>query len=133
MLYLWTGFKETKSAIPSSVIPATPKAYFSTAPPTLEHSERLHWRHTGDTDVDESDSDESEKEHPDDTDVDESDPGKSEREHPDDIDVEETDLGETEREEPDNTDVNESDSGEKDEDEDHHITIKCQEWRSESI
>ena len=120
MLYLWTGFKETKSAIPSSVIPATPKAYFSTAPPTLEHSERLHWRHTGDTDVDESDSDESEKEHPDDTDVDESDPGKSEREHPDDIDVEETDLGETEREEPDDADVNGSDTSEKDQDEDEN-------------
>ena len=72
--------------------------------------------------MDESDSDESEKEHPDDTDVDESDPDKSEREHPDDTDVEETDLGETEREEPDDIDFNESDSGEKDEDEDHHST-----------
>ena len=57
------------------------------------------------------------------TDVDESDPDKSEREHPHDTDVEETDLGETEREEPDDTDLNESDSGEKDEDSDHHITI----------
>ena len=73
-------------------IPATPKAYFLTPSPTISHPERLHW-HTGDTNVDESDSDEREKEHPDDTDVDESDPEKSEREHPDDTDVEETDLG----------------------------------------
>ena len=75
--------------------------------------------------MDESDSDESEREHPDDTDVDESDPDKSEREHSDDTDVEGTDLGKTEREKPDDTDVKESDSGEKDEDEDenHHSTL----------
>ena len=84
-------------------IPATPKAYFLTPPPTVGHPE-LHW-HTGDTDVDESDSDESEREHPDDT------------------DVEGTDLGKAEREKPDDTDVKESDSGEKDEDEDHHSTL----------
>ena len=42
---------------------------------------------------------------PDDTDVDESGSDESEREHPDGTDVEETDLGETEREEPDDTDV----------------------------
>ena len=66
--------------------------------------------HTDDTDVDESDSDESEREHPDYTDVDEN------------VSVEETDLGKTEKEEPDDTDVKESDSGNKDqyEDEDHH-------------
>ena len=68
-------------------IPATPKTYFLTPPPTIEHPEQLHW-HTGDTDVDESDSDGSAKEHPDGT------------------DVEKTDSGETEREEPDDTDVN---------------------------
>ena len=84
-------------------IPATPKAYFLTPPPKVEHPER-HW-HTGDTDVDESDSDESEREHPDDT------------------DAEETDLGKTEREKPDDTDVKESDSGENDEDEDHRSTL----------
>ena len=63
---------------------ATPKAYFLTPPPTVEHPER-HW-HTGDTDMDENDSDESEseREHADDTNVDESDPDKSEREYPDD-------------------------------------------------
>ena len=57
--------------------------------------------------------------------MDESDSDESEREHPDDTDVEETDLGKTEREEQDDTDVNESDSGEKDqdEDEDHHSTL----------
>ena len=86
----------------SPEIPATPKAYFLTPPPTIEHPKRRHW-HTVDTDMDESDSDESEKEYPDNT------------------DVKETDLVETEREEPDDTDVNESDSGEKDEN--HHITI----------
>ena len=86
-------------------IPATPKAYFLTPPPTVEHPER-HW-HTGDTDMDKSDSDESEREHPDET------------------DVEETDLAKTEREEQNNTDVNESDSGEKDQDEeeDHHSKL----------
>ena len=93
-------------------IPATHKAYFLTPPATVEHPER-HW-HIGDTDMDENDSDESEREHPDDTDVDVSDPDKSEREHPDDTDVEGTDLGKTEREEPGDTDVKESDSGEKD-------------------
>ena len=72
--------------------------------------------------MDESDSDGSEKEHPDGTVEDESDPDQSEREHPHDTDVEETDLGETEREEPDDIDFNESDSGEKDEDEDPHLT-----------
>ena len=71
--------------------------------------------------MNESDSDESERKHPDYTDVDESGSDESEREHPDDTDAEETDLGETEREEPDDTDVNESNSGEKDEN--HHITI----------
>ena len=75
-------------------IPATPKAYFLTPPPTVEHPER-HW-HTGDTDVDESDS------------------GESEREHPDDIELEGTDLSKTEMEKPEDTDVNESDSGNKD-------------------
>ena len=59
--------------------------------------------------------------------MDESDSDESEREHPDDTDVEEIDLGKTEREEPDDTDVKESDSGDKgpyeDEDADHHITI----------
>ena len=58
-----------------------------------------------------------------DTNVDECDSDKSEREHPDDTDVEETDLGKTEREKPDDTDVKKRDSGEKDEDKDHHITI----------
>ena len=69
---------------PPPGIPATPKAYFLTPPPTVEHPER-HW-HTGDTDMDENDSDESEseREHADDTNVDESDPDKSEREYPDD-------------------------------------------------
>ena len=38
---------------------------------TVELPERRHW-HTGDTDMHESDSDESEREHPDDTDLDES-------------------------------------------------------------
>ena len=57
----------------SPEIPATPKAYFLTPPPTIEHPERRHW-HTGDTDMDESDSD--------DTDVHESVSDKSEREHP---------------------------------------------------
>ena len=73
----------------------------------VEHPER-HW-HTGDIDVDESDSNESEREHPDET------------------YVEETDLGKTECEGQDDTDVNESDSGEKDqdedEDEDQHSTL----------
>ena len=59
--------------------------------------------------------------------MDESDSDKSEREHPDDTEVEGTDLGKTEREKPDDTDVKESDSGNKDpyedEDSDHHITI----------
>ena len=36
------------------MIPATPKAYSLTPPPTVEHPKR-YW-HTGDTDVDESDS-----------------------------------------------------------------------------
>ena len=40
-------------------IPATPKAYFLTPPPTIEHPERRRW-HTGDTDMDESDSDDTE-------------------------------------------------------------------------
>ena len=62
----------------SPEIPATPKAYFLTPPPTIEHPEQLHW-HTGDTDVDESDSDESEKEHPDNTDVNESDSGEKDQ------------------------------------------------------
>ena len=61
------------------------------------------------------------------SDVGESDSDESEREHRDDTGVEETDLGKTEREEPDDTDVKESDSGNKgpyeDEDSDHHITI----------
>ena len=87
-------------------IPATPKAYSLTPPPTVEHPER-YW-HTGDTHVDESDSDESE------------------REHPDDADLEETHLGNTEREEPYDTDLTDSDSGNKDpyevEYSDHHIT-----------
>ena len=48
----------------------------------VEHPER-HW-YTGDTDVGESDSDESEREHPNDTDVEETDLGKTEREEPDD-------------------------------------------------
>ena len=65
-------------------------------------------RHTGDTDVDESNSDESETEHPDDN------------------DSEETDLGKIEREEPYDTDVTDSDSDNKDpcegKDSDHHIT-----------
>ena len=118
-------------------VPATPKAYFLTPPPTVEHPER-HW-HTGDTDVDESDSDESKREHPDDTehperhwhtgdtDMDESDSDESEREHPDDVELEGTDLSKTEREKPEDTDVNESDSGNKDpyedEDENHYITM----------
>ena len=67
-----------------------------------------HW-HTGDTDMDESDSDESQREHPDDT------------------ELEGTDLSKTEREKPEDTDVNESNSGNKDpyedEDENHYITI----------
>ena len=87
-------------------IPARSKAYSLTPPPTVEHPERF-W-HTGDTDVDESDSDESE------------------RKHPDDADSEETDLGKTEREKPYDTDVTDSNSGNKDpyegEDSDHHIT-----------
>ena len=41
-------------------IPATPETYSLTPPPTVEHPER-HW-YTGDTDVDESDSDEKRKE-----------------------------------------------------------------------
>ena len=60
--------------------------------------------------MDESDSDESEREHPDDTehperhwhtgdtDMDESDSDESEREHPDDVELEGTDLSKTERE-----------------------------------
>ena len=88
-------------------VPATPKAYFLTPPPTVEHPER-HW-HTGDTVVDESDLDESE------------------REHPDDVELEGTDLSKTEKEKPEDTDVTESDSGNKDpyedEDENHYITI----------
>ena len=59
----------------------------------VEHPAR-YW-HTGDTDVEESDSDESEGEQPDDT------------------DSEETDLGKTKREEPYDTDVTDSDSGNK--------------------
>ena len=59
--------------------------------------------------------------------MDDSDSDKSEREHPDDTDVEGTDLDKTEREKPDDTDVKKSDSGDKDpyedEDSDHHITI----------
>ena len=88
-------------------IHATSKTNFLTPPPTVEHQER-HW-HTGDTDMDDSDLDESKREHSDYT------------------DVEGTDLGKTEREKPDDTDVKESDSGDKDpyedEDSDHHITI----------
>ena len=118
-------------------VPAAPKAYFLTPPPTVEHPER-HW-HTGDIDVDESDSDESEREHPDDTehperhwhtgdtDLDESDLDESERENPDDVELEGTDLSKTEKEKLEDTDVNESDSGNKDpyedEDENHYITI----------
>ena len=45
--------------------------------------------------MDESDSDESERENLGDTDVKESDSYESGREHPDDTDVEETDLGKT--------------------------------------
>ena len=52
--------------------------------------------------------------------MDESDSDESEKEHPDNTDVEETDLVETEREEPDDTDVSESNSGEKDQDEDEN-------------
>ena len=63
--------------------------------------------------------------------MDESDSDESEREHPDDTDVEGTDLGKAEREKPDDTDVKESDSGEKDEDEDHHSTL-VPEWTSKS-
>ena len=70
--------------------------------------------------MNDSDSVESEKEHPNDTDADESVSDESEREHPDGTEVEETNLCETEREEPDDTDVNESDSGEKDQDEDEN-------------
>ena len=92
--------------ISPNMIPATPKAYSLTPPPTVEHPKR-YW-HTGDTDVDESNSDESE------------------REYPDDNDSEETDLGKTEREEPFDTDVTDSDSGNRDpcegKDSDHHIT-----------
>ena len=59
--------------------------------------------------------------------MDESDSDESEREHTDDIELEETDLSKTEKEKTDNTDVNESDSGNKDpyedEDENHYITI----------
>ena len=51
--------------------PAAHKAYFLSSPLTVEHSGR-HWQ-TGDTEIDESDSDESEREHPDDTDVEETD------------------------------------------------------------
>ena len=102
------------------------KGLLFNATSTIEHPERRHW-HTGDTDMDESDPDKSEREHPDDTDVDESDPDKSEREHSDDTDVEGTDLSKTEKEEQDDTDVKESDSGNKDpyedEDSDNHITI----------
>ena len=75
-------------------IPATPETYSLTPPPTVEHPER-YW-YTGDTDVDESDSDESEREHPYDT------------------DSEETDLDKTEREEPYDSDVKDSDSDNKD-------------------
>ena len=89
-------------------IPATPMAYFLTPPPTVEHPER-HW-HTGDTDMNESDSNKSEKDRPDETDVDKSYSDKSEREPPDETDVEGTDLGKTEGEEHDDTDLNESDS-----------------------
>ena len=64
-------------------IPATPKGYILTPPPTIEHPEQRHW-HVGGTDMKESD------------------PDKGEREHPHDTDVEEPDLCETEREEPNN-------------------------------
>ena len=88
-------------------IPATPETYTFMLPPMVEHPER-HW-YTGDTDVEESDSDESEREHPYDT------------------DSEETDLGKTEREEPYDSDVKNSDSDNKDtyedEDSDDRITI----------
>ena len=51
---------------------ATKSLEAALSPPlTVEHSGR-HWQ-TGDTEVDESDSDESEREHPDDTDVEETD------------------------------------------------------------
>ena len=93
--YTYEPDSKKQSPLNPPGIPATPKAYFLTPPPTIEHPERLHW-HTGDADMDESDSDESKKEHPDDTDVDESGSDKSEREHPDGTDVEETGLGETE-------------------------------------
>ena len=106
-LYSLAGFKQIDSPYTPG-IPAIPEAYFVTPPPTVEHPERRHW-HTGDTDMDESVSDESEREHPDDT------------------VVEGTDLGKTEIEKTDDTDVNESYSGEKnheeDEDEDHHRTL----------
>ena len=59
--------------------------------------------------------------------MDESGSDESERDHPDDTDVGETDLGKTEREEPFDTDVTDSDSGNRDpcegKDSDHHITI----------
>ena len=84
--FLTTATNSLEAALkkPRYTHTATPKAYFLTPPPTVEHPER-HW-HTGDTDMDENDSDESEseREHADDTNVDESDPDKSEREYPDD-------------------------------------------------
>ena len=61
-------------------IPATLKAYSLTPPPTFEHPER-HW-HTGYSDVDESDSDESEREHPGGNYSEETDLSKTEREEP---------------------------------------------------
>ena len=105
--YTHEPYSKKQSPSYSPGIPATPKTNVLTSPPTVEHPER-HW-HTGDTDMDDSDSDESEREHSDDT------------------EVEGTDLGKTERAKPDDTDVKESDSGNKDpyegEDLDHHITI----------
>ena len=86
-------------------IPATSETHSSTPPPTVEHLER-HW-YTGDTDVDESNLDESEREHPYDT------------------DSEETDLGKTEREEPYDSDLNDSDPDKTDTYEDEEVwTIK---------
>ena len=67
----------------------------------------------------------------------ESDSDESEREHPDDTDSEETDLGKTEREEPYDTDVTDCDSGNKDpyegEDSDHHKTTIPMESTSKFI
>ena len=99
--YLKNGPGEKWGGRPHPLAPPLPaplpKVYFLTPPPTVEHPERRHW-HTVDTDMDESDSDESEREYPDNTDLDESVSDKSERERPDDTDVEGTDLSKTEME-----------------------------------